>query len=290
MAILDLVYTVLLKPPPLRRAANAAIKLLLPQTVTVGDALIWINPNDPVISGALTFRVYEPREIAFFRAHFGGGMTLIDVGANVGLYTGIALSNSDFHGTVLALEPDEESRHYLRKTVESNAARNRQAHVIVSDLAASDHRGTLTLYRNSENKGDNRIYPDPLLQAARVVPTDTLDNITRCHGIETVQFLKIDVQGAEVKVLGGAQRLLRNSADCVLMTEFWPYGLSSAGSEALGYLESLQELGFALHELRRNGTEMTQLDDPRALISRTRGRRYVNLVGLKGEFARRHTR
>ena len=115
MAILESVYTVLLKPPPLRRAANAAIKLLLPQTVTVGDALIWINPNDPVISGALTFRVYEPGEIAFFRAHFGGGMTLIDVGANVGLYTGIALSNSDFHGTVLALEPDEESQSLLAK-------------------------------------------------------------------------------------------------------------------------------------------------------------------------------
>ena len=178
----------------------------------------------------------------------------------------------------------------MQKTVESNAARNRQAHVIVSDLAASDHRGTVTLYRNPQNKGDNRIYPDPLLQEARVVPTDTLDNITRRHGIETVQFLKIDVQGAEAKVLGGAQRLLRNSADCVLMTEFWPYGLSSAGSDALGYLESLRELGFALHELRRNGTEMMQLDDPRALISRTRGRRYVNLVGLKGEFARRHTR
>jgi hypothetical protein len=52
--------------------------LLLPQTVTVGDALIWINPNDPVISGALTFRVYEPGEIAFFRAHIGGCMTRRD--------------------------------------------------------------------------------------------------------------------------------------------------------------------------------------------------------------------
>ena len=288
MAIPELIYTVLLKPPPLRRAANAVIKLLLPRNVTVGNALIWINPNDPVISGALRFRVYEPEEIAFFRAHLAGRMTFIDVGANVGLYTGIALSNRDFHGTVLALEPDEESRHYLRQTVESNIASNRQASVIVCDLAASDHQGTVTLYKNSQNKGDNRIYPDPLLHEARVVPTDTLDNITRSHGIESVQFLKIDVQGAEAIVIGGAQRLLRNSADCVLMTEFWPYGLRSAGSDALGYLDSLRQLGFALHELRGNGTEMARLDDPRALISRTHGRRYVNLVGLKGEFARHH--
>jgi FkbM family methyltransferase len=288
MAIPELIYTVLLKPPPLRRAANAVIKLLLPRNVTVGNALIWINPNDPVISGALRFGVYEPEEIAFFRAHLAGRMTFIDVGANVGLYTGIALSNRDFHGTVLALEPDEESRHYLRQTVESNIASNRQASVIVCDLAASDHQGTLTLYKNPQNKGDNRIYPDPLLHEARVVPTDTLDNITRSHGIESVQFLKIDVQGAEALVIGGAQRLLRNSANCVLMTEFWPYGLGSAGSDALGYLDLLRQLGFALHELRRNGTEMARLDDPRALISRTRGRHYVNLVGLKGEFARHH--
>ena len=48
--------------------------------------------SDPVISGALTLGVYERGEIAFFRSRFRAGMTLVDVGANVGLYSALALS------------------------------------------------------------------------------------------------------------------------------------------------------------------------------------------------------
>jgi hypothetical protein len=122
---------------------------LLPKTVIVGDALIWINPNDPVVSGALTFRVYERDEISFFRTHFSRDMTLIDVGANVGLYTGIALSTTEFHGKVLAIEPDSESRYFLKKTIQSNIVPKRQSNVIVCDLAVSDCPGILKLYKNS---------------------------------------------------------------------------------------------------------------------------------------------
>jgi len=96
MNLPEFVYTVLLKRPPFRLAANAAIKTLLPKTVTVGEAIVWINPNDPVVSGALAFRVFERDEISFFSSHFSRDMTLIDAGANVGLYTGIALSTKGF--------------------------------------------------------------------------------------------------------------------------------------------------------------------------------------------------
>src|SRR5690348_10052485 len=79
MTIAEFVYTVLLRPRPLRRAANAAIRALLPQKVRVGAATVWINPEDPVISGALTLGVYERGEIAFFLSRFGADMTFIDV-------------------------------------------------------------------------------------------------------------------------------------------------------------------------------------------------------------------
>jgi hypothetical protein len=47
MELAEFIYTVLLKPAPLRWAANATIKRLLPETVQVGNAVIWINPRDP---------------------------------------------------------------------------------------------------------------------------------------------------------------------------------------------------------------------------------------------------
>jgi FkbM family methyltransferase len=281
MSLAQFVYTVLLKPPPLRRAANAAIRALLPERVRVGQAAVWLNPDDPVISGALAFGVYERGEIAFFRSRFRADMTLIDVGANVGLYSALALSTPGFRGRVLALEPHAESRRYLEKTIESNAPAPGAAQIV--GLAAADRAGTLALYKNPENKGDNRLYPDPLLQGEESVGADTLDNICRQRGIASAGFIKIDVQGAEAKVVRGASGLLSASSDCVLMTEFWPYGLARCGSDALEYLGMLRELGFRLYELSGNRGTLTAITTPDGLVERTQGRRYANLVGLKGK-------
>lgn len=280
-SIAEFIYTVLLKPPLLRHAANAVIKALLPEQVRLGEAVISINPNDPVVSGALLFQVYERDEIAFFRSHFGRDMTFIDVGANVGLYTGIALSTPGFQGRVLALEPHGESRMFLQQTVQSNIAPGQQADVTICDIAASDMPGIIKLYMNSENKGDNRLYPDPLLDQEETVMTDTLDAICQRHQIEAAHFLKIDVQGAEAKAINGARHLLKNSVDCILMSEFWPYGLSRNGSDPSEYLATLDCLGFKLYEL---GKRLVPVDNPQALIARTQGRNYANILGLKGKF------
>jgi FkbM family methyltransferase len=234
-----------------------------------------------VISGALTLGVYERGEIAFFRAQFRPGMTLVDVGANVGLYSALALSSAGFHGRVLALEPHAESRRYLEKTIAGNARAPGAAQIV--GLAASDRTGTLALYKNPENKGDNRLYPDPLLRSEESVGADTLDNICGRAGIASAQFVKIDVQGAEAQVVRGATGLLGASSDCVLMTEFWPYGLARCGGSALDYLAMLRDLGFELYELSGKRGTLTPVGRPEALLERTQGRRYANLVGLKGK-------
>jgi FkbM family methyltransferase len=281
VTLAEFVYTILLKPRLLRRAANAAIRASLPERVRVGEATVWLNPDDPVVSGALTFGLYERGEIAFFRSRFGADMVFVDVGANIGLYSAIALSTPGFRGRVLAIEPHRESRLYLQKTIQSNAAPAGAA--LICELAASDRPGTLPLYKNPENKGDNRVYPDPLLHGEETVGADSLDNICRRHGISTAQFIKIDVQGAEAMVVRGASRLLAGSADCILMTEFWPYGLARCGADGLEYLEMLRDLGFRLYELPDTSGLPAPVASPRALVERTQGRRYANLVGLKGE-------
>jgi hypothetical protein len=65
MGISEFVYTVLPKPRPLKMAANAAIRRFLPPKVKRHEAVLVPNPRDPVVSGSLTFGVYETAETAF---------------------------------------------------------------------------------------------------------------------------------------------------------------------------------------------------------------------------------
>ena len=83
----------------------------------------------------------------------------------------------------------------------------------------------------------------------------------------------------------GASGLLAASRDCILMSEFWPYGLARCGADGLEYLEMLRDFGFQLYELTDKSGVPTPVANPRALVERTQGRRYANLVGLKGTLA-----
>jgi hypothetical protein len=111
MSVTEFIYTVLLKPSPLRKATNFVIKFILPQTSKVKDAVIHLNPDDPVISGALTLNVYEKDEIDFFTKWFQPEMNFIDIGANVGLYSALALrAQKGVNSKVLCIEPSLKKR------------------------------------------------------------------------------------------------------------------------------------------------------------------------------------
>ncbi len=282
MTVAEFIYTVLLKPPLLKRSANLILRFILPKSIKIKGATIYLNPADPVVSGALTFRVYENDEIDFFLRWFESDMTFVDIGANVGLYTGLALSRCSGRANILSIEPHSESAKYLNQTIRSNRSAERHANITIRNIAASDSKGSAVLYKNSQNIGDNRIYPDPLCDECESIDADTLDNICEQAGFESVNYIKVDVQGAEFKVFSGASRILSRSPDCIIMTEFWPYGLTQCGSSPEQYLAMLQELGFTLYEL--SGKTLAKIESFQEIISRSPRRVYRNLIGLKGKF------
>lgn len=279
MKVAEFIYTVMLKPRPLRIAANAVLRSMLPRTRRVNGALVYLNPDDPVVSGALTLGVYENEEIAFFERMLEPEMVFVDVGANVGLYTALALRHMRHPGQIVCVEPDPVSATFLKQTISAN--KNGQQ-VSFHQLALSDKPGAVLLYQNPENKGDNRIYSDPLCPDGISVSSDTLDNLLQRAAIAEINLIKIDVQGAEAKVVAGALSVLRRSNDCIMMTEFWPYGLTNCGSNPSAYLTTLEDIGFELYTLE--GKTLRPVLDHQGLIASSPGRIYRNLVGIKGRF------
>ncbi|MEI6035608.1 MAG: FkbM family methyltransferase [Verrucomicrobiae bacterium] len=270
MSLPEFVYTVLLKPWPLRQLANAILCRMIPQKIVVRGATVIPNPADPVVCGALALGAYEKDEIAFFCAHFKPGMTFVDVGANVGLYTALAIRAGA--GAVLAIEPHAEAFGFLRKTVAANVP---ACPVFLENAAAGREPGELALYSNPDNKGDNRLYPDPMLSGCQMVKVETLDALCASRRVTSIDFLKIDVQGAEMLVLEGARSILSISPGCLIMTEFWPSGLEKCGANPQAYHQAFHSLGFEVQELRDGHLRKVSSE---SLIASTPGRQYRNIV------------
>jgi FkbM family methyltransferase len=288
MSFAEYIYTEVLKPKTLKTITNAILLHILPKTIQVGPGTICLNPKDPVVSGALTLRVFEPSEVHFFQKYCRGDMVVVDIGANVGLYTALAMHALTPSSRIIALEPDPESFTFLNQTIQANQTPGNQGHttprVEAFMLAASSEKGILSLFLNPENRGDSRSYAVNENEWECIsVDSQTLDNLLGLMSIHKVNFVKIDVQGYEQIVVLGFQETLRRSDRVILMTEFWPKGLDDAGCSAYEYLDILTGLGFKLYELKeRPRGVVQQLENRDDLVARLPGRKYTNLIGVKG--------
>jgi FkbM family methyltransferase len=272
----EFVYSVLLKPRPLRAAANATLRAIIPSSVNRHGATVVLNPDDPVVSGALTLNMYERSETRYFLSVCRPGMVFLDVGANVGYYTALALARMGPDARIVALEPDQETYSYLLRTVAANGGTN----TTCVPKAAARRTGSMRLYGNPDNRGDSRLYQNELASHSAVVETVTVDSLLQSLGIAGVDLIKIDVQGFEADVLAGMQETIRNSDSLTIISEFWPYGLQSAGADPVEYLHGLENLGLTLFTLE--GSSIVKLTDKRALIGTYTGRRYTNVVARRG--------
>jgi len=275
MSLAEFLYTVVLRPKPLKAMANVVIRWCIPARIERHGATVILNQKDAVVSGAITFGVYEPAETAFFCSVCKPGMTFLDIGANIGYYAALASGRIGPQGKLIALEPDPENFRYLQQ----NVAVNGGPQAVCVQKAAAAEKGVLRLHVNRENRGDNRLYANDLCDSSFEVEVTTIDALLEGLGIERVDLVKIDVQGFEGHVFQGMKRTLLRSEELILLTEFWPFGLRSAGTSPESVLAELEQAGLRLHELTVKG-RLEPLADKQAFIERHSGRKYANIVAL----------
>jgi len=152
------------------------------------------------------------------------GMTVVDVGANVGLYTLFMAGLVGPTGRVIAFEPDPELVEMLRE----NCAANRFTNVEIHNCALGAEPDRLVLHRLTLNSGENHL--GSMERGAFRRPVEvvvaTFDSL-----LPDVRpdFVKVDVQGWELKVLKGMKQALTASRPRVFV-ELWPEGLRRAGN------------------------------------------------------------
>jgi FkbM family methyltransferase len=156
------------------------------------------------------------KEMEFWRSRIKPGMTVIDVGANVGVYTFSAALRVGSEGCVLAVEPFSGCTRCLQETCRLNQL----SWVKVCAGAASDRNGTarLALHTASElnevvsSDAEETMKPGTFEE----VTCFTLDSLIERENVSHVDFLKIDAEGHELQVLEGSNRILTEFAPCIL--------------------------------------------------------------------------
>lgn len=181
---------------------------------------------------------YEPGEAELFSRIVQPGDVVVDVGANVGVYTLLAARAVGPSGRVYALEPDPRSFELLQANIGLNGFEN----VVSLRVAVGAREGKATLARDRHNAGLHSLARANVVHPAETTEVEvvTLDGLARGQGIERVNVVKLDVQGSEADVVAGGTQLFRAKGLVVFM-EYWPAGLRNCGADPSKLLRSLAE-------------------------------------------------
>ena len=188
--------------------------------------------------------VYEPAVTALLARHVHEGSTVIDVGAHVGLHTLMFSRRVGAAGRVIAVEPSPANADLLRRHLVWNACTN----VRVIEAAAG-HREGVTDFSYRADPTDPGGFANSLAHdiggLKRRVSMTTLDAI--CDGL-LPDVIKIDVEGAELLVLEGAEELLARAAP-TLVIAVHPEPMRAMGAAPADLIAFLEARGFSGHHL-----------------------------------------
>jgi FkbM family methyltransferase len=211
----------------------------------------WLVEND-FAGAALLQGHFEDPERSFVARFLKPGMTVLDIGAHKGLYSLISASKVGPSGRVFAFEPSPRERKRLKHHIYLNRYRN----VSVFDFALGESEGSADLFVvQGTETGCNSLRPPDVEQPVQPVrvPVKVLDEVLRDGRISNVDFIKLDVEGAELGVLRGATQLLSGPRQPVILCEVQDLRTAPWGYAAKNIIEYVCNFGYSWFELDENG-------------------------------------
>lgn len=215
----------------IRRAAAVAERfvraryqtVLSSKTVAVGfdGTPLYVDSSDRNLGVSFDLTmigILEPEVSVAFLQTLRPGMTVIDVGANLGWYTMLAATRVGPSGLVVAVEPEARNFSLLSDTVRLN----RLSNVRLVRACLDAERGERMLYISNENAGGHSITHRPPGSDVQRVPSETLDNLVSKLGLGKVDLIKIDAESAEPLIVAGGKSILFGHQSPLAIMEFSP--------------------------------------------------------------------
>jgi FkbM family methyltransferase len=200
---------------------------------------------------------FEWELINFVRAVLRPGDSVVDAGANIGMFTYATAPLVGDTGHVLALEPLE----WAANVISTNAASNGLSCVEVVRSAVGERQGTVEFTADLD-VSSHIVWASGASSVSRStvsVPVAKLDDLVAFEPL----LVKLDVEGAETMAINGGAALLGSGRVAVVVAEGHDHALQKMGSSRREMLDKMQLLGFS--------PQSYDVDDRRLIPARPSG-------------------
>ncbi len=289
---------------PLHAAVHWVVTALIFPTLEWLTAFRTMPDDPPWFRLELLAGRHETETIAHVRRLLKPGMTALDVGAHVGYYARLCAGLAGEEGRVVALEPHPRTFEVLTRNTRN------KPQITTVQAAAGENEGTAELYDYLMMSASGSLHYDEALAtlqqegiaegdiAPRLsgdftvqifeVRLTRLDTLLAEQGIEAVDFIKMDIEGAEIGALRGLRGTIGKSPTLTLIMEYNPHALRAFDHDPIRALDEVLALGFdAVYAIEADSalTDLTgQPDRIAALTDRLMDPMgVINLMFTRGE-------
>lgn len=206
-------------------------------------------PTDSESLEVMTSKDFYKPELLAMRLLVGGGDTVIDVGANIGLFSVFLSREVGPKGRLYAFEP--ALNNYWRML--ENLTLNRCMNVTPFQQAISNKQGLATMNIFPEGYGAWNTFGKPVFGKVKSVAKEkvrivTLDGFCEKNNLKKIKFLKLDVEGYEFDALEGARELLATNRIKYISFEISEIPLKGAGRTAKQIFNLLRSYEYRAYE------------------------------------------
>lgn len=219
---------------------------------------IHVELDHQVLTHRLIYHgLYEENVVNYLKRTLKHGDVVFDPGANIGYFAAVARGLVGAAGHVYSFEPSNAAyAHTLKNNPLPNGSKKPLPNWTLEHAALTDHSGTMTFYDTPRvmTKGFACLEGtyEPKDRIPHQVEVFSFDDYCAQNDIGAVAFLKLDIEGSELKALRGARRMLAERRVAVILVETT---LKDHTREVTGEIDRLlRDAGYSSHQVRTNGT------------------------------------
>ena len=200
------------------------------------------------------FREYEPDETNYLNLNLKPEDICFDIGGNVGFFS-MLMAKRASGGMVHVFEPIALNAALIRTNAELNGFGN----LVINNIAVGAQKDSVT-FSISIDSAYSSMHPTGRIAEEKsiVVPVETIDDYLAIHSIPRIDIMKVDVEGAEARVIEGAAKILQDEA-CrprIVLLELFDTNLVPFNTDVLEVVARMVSFGYSAKVLSGVGAKI----------------------------------